>query len=279
MKNTDKILKNVLGTIDDPVREKHVQSFANNNNKHHIRIARIKKAFSFICTLFAFLMTACAPQAYVTLRSEPSGAHLYTSSEKFVGVTPYTLRLDNIPVEAQEKGVLELGQLVAYKEGYDPVARRINLPVEANKKSKKLFQTEITEWEFLFDFNSEQSEKQSKTGDDFFACNYWLDEDQNSCISRREFQGIKDHFRMHEKVTFVALFKQGAGVNYSYALEAPDGSIYQRNLNNKTRFKNAMAQAEFQVRDLVNNKGIGQWRMQWMIEGNPVAITAVNLTR
>ena len=84
---------------------------------------------------------------------------------------------------------------------------------------------------------------------------------------------------MHEKVTFVALLKQGAGVNYSYTLEAPDGSVYRKNYNSKTRFKNAMAQAEFQVRDLVNQKGVGQWKMQWLIEGKPVAITAVNLTR
>jgi hypothetical protein len=156
----------------------------------------------------------------------------------------------------------------------------LSLPMKVNSPTtKKVFQTEITEWEFLFDFNAAEDEARAKKESDFFACNYWLDEDQNSCISRGEFRGVKDHFRMHEKVVFVALLKQGAGVNYSYALEAPDGSVYRKNYTNKTRFKNALAQAEFQVRDLVNQKGVGQWKMQWLIEGHPVAITAVNLTR
>ncbi len=230
--------------------------------------------------LFCIVMTACAPQTYLTLYSEPSGAHLYTKNDKFVGITPYTVRLNEIPQEARDKGVWELGELVAYKEGYSPVTRHLRLPLDDTAaKKKSLFQAEVTEWEFLFDFNSGEQERQSPAATDFFACNFWLDEDQNSCISRDEFRGVKDQFRAHEKITFVALLKQGAGVNYSYTLHAPDGSVYQQDENNQTRFKNAMAQAEFYVRELVDQRGVGQWKMQWKIEGNPVAITAVNLTR
>ena len=172
--------------------EKNVTMITNQSIMANALIPKVRKAptdlakqfffrsLLFVGALFSFLLTACAPQAYVTLHSEPSGAHLYTRTDKFVGITPYTVKLSDIPVEAREKGVWELGELVAYKEGYEPVSRKLRLPVEVNSPTtKKIFQPEITEWEFLFDFNAAETERRAKKESDFFACNYWLDEDQN----------------------------------------------------------------------------------------------------
>ncbi|MCM8805576.1 MAG: hypothetical protein NC825_02440 [Candidatus Omnitrophica bacterium] len=113
---------------------------------------------------------------------------------------------------------------------------------------------------------------------DFFACNYWIDKNQNGKIEDDEWEGIKFDFRESEHISFVAYFYQKPGTPLSFKLIAPDGSVYKEKTLKQTAKKTVWCQ-EYEARDLVKECGEGVWNMEWYVEGRIVNITTIRILK
>ena len=225
-----------------------------------------------------FVFFSCAPKASLIIRSEPQNARIYKAPGSYVGTTPCRIKLNELPKDLAAKGEIDIGEFTAYNENFPPVTKDLKLKLnDGNQITKKKLFRKSLEWHFLFEFDKNSSPDTYNALPKFFACNYWIDRNQDSQVSVDEVQGIKDHFQIHETVTFVAIIEKGAGVHFSYTLMAPDGSTYFQD-SETARYDKCMRRLEFKVRDLISEKESGVWRMFWRIEGKLVAITKVTLS-
>jgi hypothetical protein len=221
---------------------------------------------------------SCAPKALLVIRSEPQNARIYKAPGNYVGTTPCRIKLNELPKDLAAKGQVDIGEFTAYNENFPPVTKDLKLELnDSNQITKKKLFRKSLEWHFLFELDKNDSSAPSNSLPRFFACNYWIDRNQDSQVSADEVEGIKDYFQIHETITFVAIIEKGAGVHFSYTLVAPDGSIYLQDTET-ARYDKCMRRLEFKVRELISEKDSGVWRMFWRIEDKLVAITKVSLS-
>ncbi|HQL64771.1 MAG TPA: hypothetical protein PLS78_02790 [bacterium] len=111
---------------------------------------------------------------------------------------------------------------------------------------------------------------------DFFACNYWVDRNQDNKIDDDEWDGIKNDFRSTEHICFVGYFRHKEGTNLTFRLFAPDGSLC-REKNLKQKAKVSVWCQEYEAKELVNYGGTGVWSVKWFVEGQLVNITVIRI--
>lgn len=110
----------------------------------------------------------------------------------------------------------------------------------------------------------------------YFACNYWIDRNQDKKIDLDEWEGIKDIFYENEHISFVAYFNQKPGTPLSFKLISPDGSVYKEKTLKQTAKTTVWCQ-EYEAKDLVNNKGPGIWKIEWYAGSQLVNITFIRI--
>lgn len=115
-------------------------------------------------------------------------------------------------------------------------------------------------------------------GLDFFACNYWIDRNQDGKIDIDEWEGIKDCFLENEHISFVAYFRQKPGTSISFKLIAPDGSLYREKSLKQTAKITIWCQ-EYEAKNLIGEKGSGIWKMEWYAGEQLVNITYIKVTK
>lgn len=112
----------------------------------------------------------------------------------------------------------------------------------------------------------------------FFACNGWIDNNQDGNRDFSEFQNIKDIFRSNETVMFVGHFEVPIGSIIKLQIIAPDRSVYK-----ELTFKQEKQASVFfwkqSVQFLVTKKLPGIWKGNWFTNDQPVTTTLVTLER
>ncbi|HPP66484.1 MAG TPA: hypothetical protein PKX05_01055 [bacterium] len=111
---------------------------------------------------------------------------------------------------------------------------------------------------------------------DFFACNYWVDRNQNNTIDDDEWDGIKTDFRTWEHICFVGYFYYKEGTYLAFRLFAPNGSLYKEKTA-RQKAKISVWCQEYDASELVEYGGTGVWRVEWFGDGQLVNITAIRI--
>ena len=111
----------------------------------------------------------------------------------------------------------------------------------------------------------------------FFACNRWIDRNEDGKYDAYEFENIKDTFHSSETVLFVAFFKNlPTGSAVTFMLFAPDGSLFHE-FTQLQVFKSTLYRSEYSAGDLISRKSTGVWAGVWEVEGEEIAETDVSL--
>ena len=111
----------------------------------------------------------------------------------------------------------------------------------------------------------------------FFACNRWVDSNNDGIYDFNEFENIKSTFHSSETVLFVGFITSlPSGSKIRFRLYAPDGLLIHE-FTEPTLFKGTLLHAEYSVMELISNKSTGVWDAVWDIEDEVVAETQVNL--
>jgi hypothetical protein len=119
--------------------------------------------------------------------------------------------------------------------------------------------------------------KYSSETPQFFACNRWVDRNNDGIYDYYEFENIKNTFHSSENVLFVGFFKAlPAGSKLHFQLFAPDGVLVYE-FTQPTLFKRTLLRAEYSVMELIAKKSTGIWDAVWELEDDIIAETQVNL--
>jgi hypothetical protein len=111
----------------------------------------------------------------------------------------------------------------------------------------------------------------------YFACNAWVDRNQDGIYDYYEFVNIKKTFHSTETILFVGFFtKSPSGSKLSFKLYSPDGylirEVTQIQLYNKT-----LLHPQYIVGDLISEESPGIWKGVWDVDGIEVAESEFNL--
>jgi hypothetical protein len=110
----------------------------------------------------------------------------------------------------------------------------------------------------------------------FFACNDWIDDNQDGEWNFSEFRNIKDTFRAYEKIMLIGYFTTPTGAKLKLEIFAPDGSLFEKLEYSQTRPTSIFHYNQW-VRVMISKYTTGQWQGKWSIEDNPVALTSFYL--
>lgn len=231
--------------------------------------------------LFIIFISLYSQSGTILFRSTPSQADVYSAKYGYLGTTPFKFTLkEPIPAAALQAGTWQHEFAVRYKNGA-PIVFYPQLPITKAIRMHYQSQKDVnTCWLVNFPINTKESTFSAElvpTPPDFFACNYWIDENQDGAIAPNEWYGIKDYFRKHEQITFVAHIRQDIGVSFSYILYDPDGTIFESSMPERTTFNTSVVRYNRAVKALIENGGAGDWEMHWFIEGDLVNVTKVRL--
>jgi hypothetical protein len=111
----------------------------------------------------------------------------------------------------------------------------------------------------------------------FFACNEWVDRNQNGIYDYYEFENIKKTFHSAEHILFVGFFtKSPGGSKLTFRLISPDGYLV-REVTQIQLFSKTLLQSQYLVSDLISEESEGLWKGEWDVDGVEVGEFAVNL--
>jgi hypothetical protein len=110
----------------------------------------------------------------------------------------------------------------------------------------------------------------------FFACNQWIDTNQDGLYDANEFQNIKNSFRSYENIIFIGRFYKPVGTMLKYKIFTPAGSVLMEDSHAST-FNPAIFGFSSSVRDLLSGGTPGVWKVQWFVEDILVNETLVTL--
>ena len=113
---------------------------------------------------------------------------------------------------------------------------------------------------------------------DAFACNEWFDRDQNGMVAAQEFEGIKSTFSYFEELSFVARYDSGVGALITWRLFGPERTVLRQG-SATGRWDRGYRMVRFEVGSLIDQGGLGDYRMEWYLEDTPTKTTRVRLTR
>jgi hypothetical protein len=111
----------------------------------------------------------------------------------------------------------------------------------------------------------------------FFACNEWVDRNQDDIYDYYEFEDIKKTFHSTENILFVGFFtKSPGGSKLTFRLISPDGYLV-REVTQIQLYRKTLLQSQYLVSDLISEESEGIWKGVWDVDGVEVGESEVNL--
>ncbi len=265
-------------------------------------ITLIQRLGFWLLLLLAPCLSQVSQNGTIQFISHPANMAVYSPQYGLIGRTPCYFSIPSpIPAQALQSGIWQLGPFTARPNDGDLITFYPKLTITESMKQKVLTQNNLDYcWIITIPVSMENEfvTNEISTVDNFFACNHWVDENQNGMVEPDEWFGIKEHFRPNETITFVAYINQGVGTEFKYELHNPDNNIpdLTRRPARKgpatptistetTKFDQSVIRAEYLVRDLIGCPTLGSsvvspagdWKMYWYIENTLVNITQVSL--
>ena len=111
----------------------------------------------------------------------------------------------------------------------------------------------------------------------YFACNAWVDRNQDGKYDYYEFVNIKRTFHSSENILFVGFFtKSPSGSKLTFRLFSPDGYLV-REVTQMQLYRKTLLHSQYLVGDLISEGMEGVWKGVWDVDGIQVAESEVNL--
>jgi hypothetical protein len=111
----------------------------------------------------------------------------------------------------------------------------------------------------------------------YFACNAWVDRNQDGKYDYYEFVDIKKTFHSTENILFVGFFtKSPSGSKLSFSLFSPDGYLI-REVTQIQLYRKTLLHSQYVVGDLISEESPGIWKGVWEVDGVEVGESEVNL--
>lgn len=111
----------------------------------------------------------------------------------------------------------------------------------------------------------------------YFACNAWVDRNQDGKYDYYEFVDIKKTFHSTENILFVGFFtKSPSGSKLSFSLFSPDGYLI-REVTQIQLYRKTLLHSQYVVGDLISEESQGIWKGVWEVDGVEVGESEVNL--
>jgi hypothetical protein len=111
----------------------------------------------------------------------------------------------------------------------------------------------------------------------FFACNEWVDRNQDGIYDYYEFVNIKKTFHSTENILFVGFFaKSPSGSKLRFRLFSPDGYLV-REVTQVQLYRKTLLHSQYLAGDLISEESEGIWKGVWDIDGVEVGESEVNL--
>jgi hypothetical protein len=112
----------------------------------------------------------------------------------------------------------------------------------------------------------------------YFACNAWVDRNQDGKYDYFEFVNIKKTFHASENILFVGFFtKSPSGSKLTFRLFSPDGYLV-REVTQIQLYRKTLLHSQYIVSDLISEESAGIWKGVWDVDGVEVGESEVNLT-
>lgn len=132
-----------------------------------------------IILLFPLLYSCAAYNVVdINIRSEPSGAKVYSTNEMYLGMTPLTLSYE-VPRSVYENNNKEwnLGNIKLFLEGYQPQTKDLLLDISSHEipgsRSRGwAYAREDYYYNFLIEFNSKKSSENGISENDFYISSF-----------------------------------------------------------------------------------------------------------
>ena len=97
----------------------------------------------------------------------------------------------------------------------------------------------------------------------YFACNAWVDRNQDGKYDYYEFVDIKKTFHATENILFVGFFtKSPCGSKLSFSLFSPDGYLI-REVTQIQLYRKTLLHSQYVVGDLISEESQGIWKGVW----------------
>jgi|GEM_PF-2641049 len=117
--------------------------------------------------------------------------------------------------------------------------------------------------------------------DDFFACNKWVDKNNDDLLSRNEYVGIKDTFSIERDttLTFVSYWRNQKGKLIEIKIYDPQSEIWYADTATVELDPTYIFRWWFNVKRMASEGGIGNWTAKYYLDGSYHASTTVNITK
>jgi hypothetical protein len=115
--------------------------------------------------------------------------------------------------------------------------------------------------------SSESIESVTPKGLDFFFCNYWEDQNQDGVIQPKEWVGIKDTFRVSERLEFVGEITGKKGAKVQFKLLDPERVVVKAD-EQVAGEDTYLGRYSFEPYDLFKKGGAGRYSVEWYVNGN-----------
>ncbi len=240
---------------------------------------------------------------FIQFISNPPNVSIYSPQNILIGRTPFFYRIPvSISAQTVRAGEWQLGPFKADVNDGAPIIFYPKLVMTEHIINQYNTQHNFNHcWVFNVPLSQHRNASTQPLPDavpTFFACNHWVDANQNGSVDPDEWRGIKNHFRPNETITFVAYIDKGVGIKFRYDLRDPNNNrpdlTLQTALNGLStptlstetaKFNKGAIRVEYSVRDLIGcptgpttpASPAGDWKMYWYIEDILVNITKVSL--
>lgn len=116
---------------------------------------------------------------------------------------------------------------------------------------------------------------------DYFACNEWIDKNNDDLLSRDEYIGIKDSFSIEKDttITFVSYWHNQKGKMIQIKIYDPQGEIWYSDTATVELDPTYIYRWWFNVKRMASEGGVGSWTVKYYLDGDYYSSTIVYITK
>lgn len=116
---------------------------------------------------------------------------------------------------------------------------------------------------------------------DFFACNKWVDKNNDDLLSRDEYVGVKDSFSVEKDttITFVSYWHYEKGKVIEIKIFNPQDEIWYHDTATIEFDPTYIYRWWFNVKRLTSEGGVGNWTVKYYLDGNYHTAVSVNISK
>jgi hypothetical protein len=135
--------------------------------------------------------------------------------------------------------------------------------------------TDDDDWDWFDDWWYDDEEEEP----DFFACNKWVDKDDDNKEDRDEYIGIKSSFYLNTDttITFVSYWYNKQDSIMKMEVISPDNKVWNKSTVTIKSGSTYIHRSEFKVKTLTSKKGFGTWKVKWYLNDHFVDSISVDI--